>query len=161
MASGRPDAAVDRTPAPDILEAMKHEYAELQDLVAPIFEGAKIGPLSVYLYGSRATAFVRSDSDFDFALIASSPIEREELATIRDALIDALPGVPDVDCVDMRSIPLTLAAQVIETSVLLLRGDDFQRNMLETRLLSMYAILNEERQGILNDIVERGSIYAR
>jgi hypothetical protein len=56
---------------------------------------------------------------------------------------------PEVDVVDLRKIPLTLAAQVLE------------RGFLETRLMSEYAGLNEERSGVIEAIMERGSIYAR
>lgn len=129
--------------------------------VAPVFEGASGGPYAVYLYGSRATGFVRADSDCDIAVAGASPLARAELEAFREALLDALPGIPDVDCVDLRSVPLTLAAQVLESGIVLLPGDEFQRGMLETRLMSMYAALNEERREILEDIVERGSVYGR
>jgi hypothetical protein len=54
-----------------------------------------------------------------------------------------------------------LAAQVLESGLVLLRGDECELARLETRLMSMYAMLNEERAGILEDIAKRGSVYAR
>jgi uncharacterized protein len=138
---------------------MKAELAAIRALIAPLFSGG--GPYSVYLYGSRATGGARTDSDYDFALVAPRPIDRSELGRIRDSLMDILPGDTGVDCVDMRKIPLTLAAQVLDSGIVLLPGDEGERARLETRLMSMYAALNEERAGILEDIVVRGSVYAR
>jgi uncharacterized protein len=132
-------------------------HAAIRELISPIFEGAMGGPYTVYLYGSRATGESRSDSDYDFAVFGPAPLDRKELERIKDGLIDLL---GEVDCVDMRRIPLTLAAQVLDSGIVLLPGDESERARLETRLISMYASLNEERQGILDDIVERGSVYA-
>jgi uncharacterized protein len=140
---------------------MTSEHETIRALIAPILANRPCGVCSVYIYGSRAAGLARADSDYDFALAALDPIPRDELESIRDTLIEALPGEPEVDCVDMRRIPLTLAAQVLESGIVLLPGDDYARAMLETRLMSMYANLNEERQGILDDIAERGSVYAR
>lgn len=137
------------------------ELERLRALVSPIFGRAFGGPYSVYLYGSRATGFARPDSDYDFAIVAPEPLAGSDLEAFRDALLETLSDAPDIDIVDMRSIPLTLAAQVLESGIVLVPGDDYGRAMLETRLMSMYASLNEERREILADIVERGSIYGR
>jgi uncharacterized protein len=140
---------------------MLSEHGALRDLILPLFKDESRGPFTVYLYGSRATGTANDESDYDFALIAADPLDRAEIEGIRDSLVDVLPGDAEVDCVDMRRIPLTLAAQILETGIVLLCQDEPERARLETRLMSMYAILNEERQDILDDIVERGSVYAR
>jgi uncharacterized protein len=141
--------------------AMRKPHAAIRDLIAPIFAGDERSRYSVYLYGSRAGGFERADSDYDFALAAPDPLDKAELESLREALAEALPGDGGVDCVDMRRIPLTLAVQVIGSGLVLLPGDSIMLARLETRLMSMYASLNEERSGILEDIVERGSVYAR
>jgi uncharacterized protein len=138
---------------------MKSDPEELRRLIAPLFEEAEGGPYTVYLYGSRATGTARPDSDYDFALMAPAPLDRAALEDFRVSLEELLSS--DVDCVDLRQVPLTLAAQVLESGLILIPGDKVECARLETRLMSMYAALNEERQGILDDIVERGSIYAR
>jgi uncharacterized protein len=140
---------------------VKNEYESIRELVAPLFDGVSGGPYTVYLYGSRATGRTHAESDYDFALIGPKPLERSDLGCIRNSLVDLLPGDAGVDCVDMRRIPLTLAMQVLDSGIVLLPGDDYERAKLETRLMSMYASLNEERRGILDDIVERGTVYAR
>jgi hypothetical protein len=140
---------------------MNSEHAFIRDLIGPLFATADGGPYSVYLYGSRAAGLARADSDYDFALIAPEPLSRVAIGRIRDSLMDSLPGESEVDCVDMRRIALTLAAQILESGMVLLPGDEGERARLETRLMSMYAILNEERRGVLEDIQARGSVYAR
>ena len=137
---------------------MMKDLDDLCALITPLFIGLGGGPYTVYLYGSRAVGRAGPESDYDFALIAPAPIGRGELDGIRGGLIDLL---GDVDCVDMRRIPLTLAAQVLESGVVLMPGDEDERAKLETRLMSMYAALNEEREGIIVDIVARGTVYAR
>ena len=137
---------------------MTKDLDDLCALITPMFIGLSGGPFTVYLYGSRAMGRAGPESDYDFALIAPAPIGRGELDGIRGGLIDLL---GDVDCVDMRRIPLTLAAQVLESGVVLMPGDEDERAKLETRLMSMYAALNEEREGIIVDIVARGTVYAR
>ncbi len=140
---------------------MGTDSAEMRRLISPLFEDAKEGPFSVYLYGSRATGFDGPDSDYDFAVIGSVPLDRAALESLRERLIEMLPGDAGVDCVDLRQIPLTLAAQVLESGLVLIAGDEAERARVETRLMSMYASLNEERREIVADIVERGSVYAR
>ena len=103
---------------------MTREHEAIRKLILPIFDGARGGPYTVYLYGSRATGRARSDSDYDFALIAPAPLERAELVDFRQALADSLCSDEGADCVDMRRIPLTLAAQVLESGLVLIPGDE-------------------------------------
>ena len=137
------------------------ERESLTANIAPVFAARGRELCSVYIYGSRAAGRARPDSDYDFAVAAPAPLPNEELAELREELADALPGAPGVDCVDLLRVPLTLAAQVLESGIVLIEGDGRRRAALETRLMSMYAMLNEERREILEDIARRGSIYAR
>ncbi len=121
---------------------MEFGQAAVRDRILPLFEKAEGGPFTVYLYGSRATGMARADSDCDIALIGRAPLDRVELEKFREGLGDLL---GEVDCVDMRQIPLTLAAQVLESGIVLIHGDESERARVETRLMSMYAALNEER----------------
>jgi uncharacterized protein len=129
--------------------------------IEPVFAAPGRERYSIYLYGSRAAGGARPDSDYDFAVASSGPLPSGEVAELREELADVLPGAPGVDCVDLARIPLTLAAQVLESGIVLIEGDANTRAALETRLMSMYAMLNEERREILEDIARRGSVYAR
>jgi uncharacterized protein len=140
---------------------MKAEFEALRGQIRPLLEDKALDAHTMYLYGSRADGTANAESDYDFALIADRALDRSELGFCRETLSELIPGKPDIDCVDMRRIPLTLAAQILGGGVVLYCRDELERARLETRLMSMYASLNEERQGILDDIVERGSVYAR
>jgi predicted nucleotidyltransferase len=121
----------------------------------------------LYLYGSRAAGTENAESDFDFAIAATRPLSHSERGTLAERLGDALlesrlaSSLPEVDAVDIRSIPLTLAAQILESGIVILGEEDPERGFLETRLMSEYAELNEERREVLEAIMDRGSIYAR
>jgi uncharacterized protein len=140
---------------------MKAELEDLRDRIRPLIENTGFRPHTIYLYGSRADGTANAESDYDFAFIANGILDRAELEKYRETLGELIPDRPEIDCVDMRRIPLTLAAQVLESGVVLHCREELERARLETRLMSMYAALNEERRGVLDDIVERGSVYAR
>lgn len=63
----------------------------------------------------------------------------------------------DIDLVDLRRADTVTKAQVVATGDLLFSSD--ARAVFETVALSSYAILNEERREILEDIQRRGTIY--
>jgi predicted nucleotidyltransferase len=117
----------------------------------------------VYLYGSRATGTSNGESDFDFAVAAGRPLEGRERAALQGRFMDAVDSGgydPEVDLVDMRRIPLTLASQILEYGIVLVGERCRERGFLETRLMSQYAQLNEERREVIEAIVARGSVYA-
>jgi hypothetical protein len=101
-----------------------------------------------YRYGSQATGTANGECDFDFA---------------GAALLDA--GLartsPDVDAVDLRRVPSTLAAQILESGIVVQGEEEPERGFLETRLMSEYAALNEERREAIEAIMDRGSVHAR
>lgn len=115
--------------------------------------------VALYLYGSYAEGRQRPDSDLDLAILCRKPIDTTSLYETRMALAQELEM--DVDCVDLQNIPLTLAAQVLESGILILDQDLSYRGKIETALMSRYANLNEERKEIIHDICTRGSVYER
>jgi uncharacterized protein len=135
-------------------------HESIRTAILPAIDTFPVRLLAIYLYGSRATGDITSDSDYDFAAIAERPLTSGETSALRQSFVDALPDWPEVDCVDMRRIPLTLAVQVLEYGIVLECRDESERVKVEARLFSMYAFLNEERAEIVDDIVERGSVYA-
>ncbi len=65
----------------------------------------------------------------------------------------------DVDLIDLRRADTVTQAQVVSSGELLLQQNPGLIAQFETDVLSMYAQLNLERQGIIADIVQRGNVY--
>lgn len=111
----------------------------------------------VWLHGSRARDDARTDSDVDLALLAEAPVGLRELFALQSDLAAVL-GY-EVDLVDLWTADDVLRVQVIEHGRVLFERTPADRARFEMHALSRYAHLGEERRGILEDIVRRGSVY--
>lgn len=125
-----------------LVEKLEEEFAEL---------------LSVYRFGSSGTEYERQDSDLDLAVYASKPLPTMELWCIGQDLAAKIGR--DVDLVDLASASTVMQAQVIHNGERIYCADRAACDTFEDYVYSSYARLNEERQGILEDILRRGSVY--
>jgi uncharacterized protein len=115
------------------------------------------GLMAVYLFGSAASGGQHAGSDIDLAVLGASPLDpvaRFELAGNLAALLRR-----DVDLVDLLAASTVLRAQIVVHGRLVYEGDATRRMAFEMRVLSAYALLNEERAGILEDARQRGRIH--
>ena len=113
---------------------------------------------AVYVFGSRADGTARAASDLDLAVLAPAPLDALARWEAQEALAAAL-GV-DVDLVDLRSASTVMRAEVLRSGRVVLDADPTARAFWETWTMSAYALLNEERQGILDDVRQRGRVHA-
>ncbi|MDP2811757.1 MAG: nucleotidyltransferase domain-containing protein [Rhodocyclaceae bacterium] len=112
---------------------------------------------AAYRYGSAGGAYEREDSDIDLAILAGHPLsfaERSSLAAKLMRLTDR-----DVDLNDLRSLPVTLRVQIVMDGTRLYAANVSAAEEYDSRTLSDYVRLNEERREILDDIRRRGSIH--
>lgn len=112
---------------------------------------------AIYRFGSFERGDANAASDVDVAVLAPRrihPVMRWEVA---QAIASKLGR--DVDLVDMRSATAVLRAQVLEQGRLLFDASPRERAEFETRAMSEYAHLNEERRDILRDIEARGTVH--
>ena len=113
--------------------------------------------LAIYIHGSRAQGQASQDSDLDLALLASNELPARQLWETAQQLASRL-GM-EVDLLDLRQASTVMQMQVITRGQRLYCQDESACGAFEDLVFSMYARLNEERAGILQDIAQRGSIH--
>jgi len=116
------------------------------------------GLVAVYVYGTYGTEYERNDSDVDMAFLSDENVD----VTKRIRLMTDLAGIfdRDVDLIDLKKVSTVMRANVIANARCIFDGDTEERERFEMYAYSSYALLNEERAGILKQIMERGSIHA-
>lgn len=115
------------------------------------------GLLAVYRFGSHGTKYERPDSDLDLAVYAGASLSASALWRIAQELAADIGR--DVDLTDLASASTVMRAQVIHNGVRIYCADWVSCETFENYVYSSYARLNEERRGILEDILRRGSVY--
>jgi uncharacterized protein len=132
------------------------ELSEREAIAVGFLRGALPDLLSLYAFGTAGTLGERPESDVDLAFLAESSPSPVEVFRLSQAL--ALRLGRDVDLVDLSSATTVLRAQVVSTGRRLFCSDTPRCEHFEVRVYSAYALLNEERRGILDDIARRGTI---
>ena len=111
----------------------------------------------IYLFGSFAKGSEHKSSDIDIAILGSKPNDNLKLWVLAQKL-STLCGY-DVDLVDLRRATAVMRIQIVAEGKHLFNDGNPESELFEDFVFSDYARLNEERQGILDDISSRGNIY--
>lgn len=112
---------------------------------------------AVYVFGSAARGETHPQSDLDLAVLLERPLALMDRFEIQEAVASGVGR--DVDLVDLRAASTVMQVQVIGTGRVVLDAAPEAWQWFEMVALSQYALLNEERAGILADIAERGTVY--
>ncbi len=129
----------------------------LDNQIAAILRAALPDLQAIYRYGSAGGVYQRPDSDLDLAVMAGHALTAGEKSALA-AQLEPLARC-EVDINDLRTLPLTLRVQIVMDGARLYAADKAAAEEYDSRTLSSYVRLNEERRGILDDIRKRGSIY--
>lgn len=114
------------------------------------------GMRAVYVYGSLASGETHPNSDIDLAVLAEQSVDTMTRMQLAGELAELL-GL-EVDLIDLAAVPTVMRMQVVGKGRRLFGGPDPGLEEYESRIFSDYARLNEERAGILHDVMERGSV---
>ena len=112
---------------------------------------------AAYVFGSQASGESGPESDLDLAILVDAKPDPDLILAIKGDLSTALHL--DVDLVDLVRANTVTRAQVIANGELLCAKDPVSIAHFETSCLAAYALLNEERREILDEILRTGNIY--
>jgi predicted nucleotidyltransferase len=116
-------------------------------------------PIALYRFGSSVAGALRADSDIDYAVLATRPLEAVERFELQEDMARALRR--SVDLVDLRRASAVLRMQVIASGIAVVVGDATERERFEILTYASYARLNEERRAILEQIAEERTVHGR
>lgn len=133
--------------APVDEQVVRHIRAALPQVVA------------IYRFGSSVHGSTHTESDLDLAVLPDEPLPPQMRWELAQELSIELRR--DVDFVDLRSASTVMRMQIVSQGKVLYESDVTARHAFEMQTYSAYALLNEERAGILDDIRERGRVYGR
>jgi len=119
----------------------------------------EFNPIVIYLFGSAAKDKLRDDSDIDIAFLSDKEEDSYEVFMKAQELAEIFNR--EVDLINLNTSSTVFKAQVIGTCKRLYCRDETKRMYFEMRAFKAYAMLNEEREVILNKIKERGSVYGK
>lgn len=115
---------------------------------------------AIYLFGSYLTSDQRKDSDVDIAVLfpheKAKLLENISMSDCRDALENALKRT--VDLINLRMVNTVFQNEIIQQGRIIYQQNERIVDEFEMQVMSSYQKLNEERVGILEDILETGRI---
>jgi predicted nucleotidyltransferase len=133
------------TPLPALVEKILHAFPKTQ---------------GIWLFGSAASGDATRESDIDIAVLL--PAGTSGPSEVDHALMRDLAEVSgrDVDLVRLRGLNTVFANEIVSHGRRIWEGDSRAMDEFEMNTLSLWQKLNQERAGILEDILAGGRILA-
>ena len=117
-----------------------------------------LNPDFIIIFGSYAKGTTHNESDIDVAFYREDKVfSAYELFMFAQQLADILNI--EVDLIDLKEASTVFATQIYSTGEVIYSINENLRMELHMRTYSMYARLNEDRQPIIDKIIETGSVY--
>ena len=115
---------------------------------------------AIYLFGTYLTPDQRQDSDVDIAILLphgkAKALRSLAMSDCRGALEDALKRT--VDLINLRMVNTVFQVEIIHSGRLIYQRSEYAVDEFEMLAISFYQKLNEERAGMLQDILTSGMI---
>ena len=112
-------------------------------------------PYLIYIFGSTVKNRDRGDSDIDIAVLTGKRVDEYELFILSQKLADILKK--EVDLIDLNRVSTVFKIQIIKTGNLIYNSNNRKKMYFQMRTMKAYAILNEERQEIIDKIKSRSA----
>lgn len=123
-------------------------------IIKKVLVGA-LAPYLIYIFGSTVKGRGREESDIDIAILRDKKIDEYELFILSQKLADILKS--EVDLIDLSKASTVFRIQIIKTGKLIYNSDNLHKMYFQMRTMKDYALLNEERQEIINKIKSSGA----
>jgi uncharacterized protein len=116
--------------------------------------------LGIYLFGTYGTPEERPDSDVDLALLLLPEEARREKSLVFSACKDELETLTgrSIDLINLREVNTVLQNEIVTEGRLVDTSNPAAMDAFEMQVLSSWQKLNEERAGILDDIMISGRV---
>lgn len=116
---------------------------------------------AVYLFGSYATEYERPDSDVDLAVLLPPQLAKAAGVLTLSACWSTLMSLTgrDVDLINLRTVNTVFQYEIVNTARVLTVRDRFATDEFEMLTWSLYQKLEEERAGIVEQILRTKRIY--
>ena len=112
-------------------------------------------PYLIYIFGSTIKNRDRGESDIDIAILTDRRVDEYKLFILSQKLADILKK--EVDLIDLNKASTVFKIQVIKTGKLIYNSDNLKKMYFQMKTMKDYAILNEERQEVIDKIKSRGA----
>ena len=123
------------------------------NIIKNILVGA-FSPYLIYIFGSMVKNRDREESDIDIAILTDGRVDEYEFI-LSQKLADILKK--EVDLVDLNRASTVFKIQIIKTGKLIYNSNNLKKMHFQMRTMKDYAILNEERQEVIDKIKSRGA----
>lgn len=118
-----------------------------------------INPYLIYLFGSAVKGCFKEDSDIDIGFVSDMELSDYDVFMVAQSIADELKK--EVDLINLIKSSTVFKAQVVGTGKVIYCSDNLRRMNFEMYTLKDYALLNEERKVILDNITKRGNVYGK
>ncbi|HBE81114.1 MAG TPA: nucleotidyltransferase domain-containing protein [Firmicutes bacterium] len=112
----------------------------------------KLAPDFIWLFGSGAKGTLNPESDIDLAFFSDARFDSYQVFMIAQELAELLGR--EVDLIDLRKASTVMKAQIVGQGRLIHEQDPLKRMNFAMMAFKEYALLNEERQAILEQFVQ-------
>lgn len=117
----------------------------------------KVSPDLVYIFGSTIKGTSNINSDVDIAYLSDQQLDEYQIFMLAQELAGIINI--DVDLIDLKKASTVFQGQIVSTGQVIYCLNNKKRMHYEMKTLKMYAKLNEERQFVIDNVQESGSIF--